>query len=287
LTPLVLVPGLLCDERLWRHQAEGLSDLADQILIPDVTGQDSMASMARDVLEAAPERFALAGLSMGGYVSLEVMRQAPERVEALALLDTSARPDTPEQTEARLALVELARGGRFDEVWQGLLPMVVHPDRVDEPEIRSVVREMAHTVGPEGFERQERAIIARPDSRPDLPAISCPTLVLYGCEDALTPPHLHEELADGILDASLHKIENCGHLSTLERPEAVTHAMRAWLEALANRPVEDAYRGSQGPEVQGPDTQGQRPALSPYVSDTQHHPPAPVRRNRTPGAAEG
>jgi pimeloyl-ACP methyl ester carboxylesterase len=240
LTPLVLVPGLLCDERLWRHQVDGLSDLADQILIPDVTGGDSMAGLARGVLEAAPERFALAGLSMGGYVSLEVTRQAPERVEALALLDTSARPDTPEQTEARLALVGLARGGRFGEVWQGLLPKVVHPDRVEEPGLRSVVREMAHAVGPEGFERQERAIIGRPDSRPDLPAICCPTLILCGRDDALTPPHLHQELAEGIPGARLIQIDHCGHLSTLERPEAVTRAMRAWLEPFANQPTEDA-----------------------------------------------
>ncbi|HEV2744080.1 MAG TPA: alpha/beta hydrolase, partial [Rubrobacter sp.] len=141
------MPGLLCDERLWRHQAGGLADLAGRILIPDVTGEDTVAGMARRVLEAAPERFALAGLSMGGYVSLEIMRQAPGRVAALALLDTSARPDTPEQTEARLALVELARGGRFDEVWRLLLPKIVHPDRVDDPESRSMVREMAHAVG--------------------------------------------------------------------------------------------------------------------------------------------
>jgi len=198
--------------------------------------------MARGILEAAPERFALAGLSMGGYVSLEVMRQAPGRVEALALLDTSARPDTPEQTEARLALIELARAGRFDEVWQGLLPKVVHPDRVEEPGIRTAVREMAYTVGPEGFERQERAIIGRPDSRPDLPNIPCPTLVLCGRDDALTPPHLHEELADGIPEASLRQIDNCGHLSTLERPEAVTRAMRAWLETLVDRPAGDVYQ---------------------------------------------
>ncbi|MBA2510439.1 MAG: alpha/beta hydrolase, partial [Rubrobacteraceae bacterium] len=129
---LVLVPGLLCDERLWRHQAEGLADLASFIHVLDVTGQDSVEGMARGVLETAPERFALAGLSMGGYVALEVMRRAPDRVEALALLDTSARPDTPGQTEARLALIELAWGGRFDEVWRTLLPKIVHPDRVGD-----------------------------------------------------------------------------------------------------------------------------------------------------------
>ena len=240
MTPLVLVPGLLCDERLWRHQAGGLADLAGRVLIPDVTGEDTVAGITRGILEAAPERFALAGLSMGGYISLEIVRQAPERVEALALLDTSARPDTPEQTEARLALIELTRAGRFDEVWRRLLPKIVHPDRVEEPGIRSDVSAMAHAVGPEGFGRQERAIIGRPDSRGDLPNISCPTLVLCGRDDILTPPHLHEELAEGIPGAHLHKIDHCGHLSTLERPEAVTRAMRAWLEALANRPAEDA-----------------------------------------------
>jgi len=236
---LVLLPGLLCDERLWRHQAGGLADLAGRVLIPDVTGQDSVAGIARGILETAPERFALAGLSMGGYVSLEIMRQAPERVEALALLDTSARPDTPQQTEARLALIKLARSGRFDEVWRGLLPRIVHPARIEDPEIRSDVRAMAHAVGPEGFERQERAIIGRPEGRPGLPSISCPTLVLCGRDDALTPPHLHEELAAGIPGARLCQIEACGHLSTLERPEAVTRAMRRWLDALANRPAED------------------------------------------------
>ena len=239
---LVLVPGLLCDERLWRHQAEGLADLAGRVLVPDVTGGDSVAEMARGILDVAPGRFSLAGLSMGGYVALEVMRQAPDRVEALALLDTSARPDTPEQTEARLALIGLARTGRFDEVWRGLLPKIVHPDRVGDPELRTTVREMAHAVGPGGFERQERAIIGRPDSRDDLIGISCPTLILCGRDDALTPPHLHEELADGIPGARLRQIENCGHLSTLERPEAVTNAMREWLESLADRPAEDAYQ---------------------------------------------
>ena len=241
---LVLVPGLLCDGRLWHHQAEGLADLAGRVLVPEVTGGDSVASMARGILDTAPDRFSLAGLSMGGYVALEVMRQAPERVEALALLDTSARPDTPEQTEVRLALIRLARAGRFDEVWQGLLPKIVHPERVEDPGLRSTVREMAHAVGPGGFERQERAIIGRPDSRPDLPGISCPALILCGRDDVLTPPRLHEELADGIPGARLRQIENCGHLSTLERPEAVTNAMREWLESLADQPADDAYHQS-------------------------------------------
>ena len=237
-TALVLVPGLLCDERLWRHQARGLADLADPILIPDVTGHDSVEGMARDVLEAAPGRFALAGLSMGGYVALEIVRQAPERVEALALLDTSARPDTPEGTQTRLALIEMAREGRFDEVWRTLLPKIVHPDRVEDPDLVAAVEGMARSVGPEAFERQERAIIGRPDSRGDLPGISCPTLVLCGREDTLTPPPLHEELADGIPGAILRLVDRSGHLSTLERPREVTDAMREWLRALDARGTE-------------------------------------------------
>ena len=236
MTPaLVLIPGLLCDERLWRHEIEGLADLADPILVPDVTGQDSMQEMARAVLGAAPERFALAGLSMGGYVALEIMRQDPERVEALALLDTSARPDTPEQTKTRLALIKMAQDGRFDEAWRTLLPKIVHPDRTKDPEIVAAVEGMARSVGPEAFERQERAIIGRPDSRTDLRGISCPTLVLCGRDDALTPPPLHEELAAGIPGVSLRMVDRCGHLSTLERPEEVTQAMREWLGALGTQ----------------------------------------------------
>jgi pimeloyl-ACP methyl ester carboxylesterase len=231
----------LCDERLWSHQVQGL---AGTVHVADVTGQDSVGGMARHILKDAPERFALAGLSMGGYVSLEVLRQAPDRVAGLALLDTSARPDTPWQTEGRLALVRLAREGRFDEVWRTLLPRIVHPDRVEDPGIVSLVGGMARAVGPVAFERQERAIIGRPDSRGDLPGISCPTLVLCGRDDALTPPPLHEELAEAIRGARLQVIEHCGHLSALERPEAVTGAMGAWLETLADRSTEDAYQGS-------------------------------------------
>lgn len=227
-TPLVLVPGLLCDDRLWRHQAEHIADLADPI-IADVTRGDSMLEMARAVLDASPERFALAGLSMGGYVALDIMRDAPERVTRLVLLDTSARADTPEQTATRRELIELSREGRFEEVPHRLLPNIVHPDRLDDERLTSTVFAMAKAVGPEAFVRQEQAIIGRPDSRGDLPDIACPTLVLCGRQDALTPVCLHEEMADLIPDSRLRVIEKCGHLSALERPEAVTVALREWI----------------------------------------------------------
>ena len=227
--PLVFVPGLLCDDRLWRHQVEHLADLADPT-IADVTRGASMPEMARAVLDAAPERFALAGLSMGGYVALEIMRIAPERVARLALLDTSARTDTPEQTVMLRELIELSREGRFDEVPHRLLPNIVHPERLDDARLTSTVFAMAEAVGPEAFVRQEEAIIGRPDSREDLRGIACPTLVLCGREDALTSMHLHEEMTDLIPGSRLRVIEKCGHLSALERAEGVTAVLRKWLD---------------------------------------------------------
>jgi pimeloyl-ACP methyl ester carboxylesterase len=225
----VLVPGLLCDERLWRHQVLNLQDLAEPV-VTDVMKGSSVSEIADAVLEAAPERFSLAGLSMGGYVALEIMRAAPERVERLALLDTSARADSPEQTEARRALIHLAQNGRFEEVPRELLPSQVHPDRLGDERLVDTVLDMANAVGPEAFVRQEQAIIDRSDSRGDLPHIACPTLVLCGREDALTPLHLHEEMASLIPGSQLRVIEACGHLSTLERPAEVTEALREWLE---------------------------------------------------------
>ena len=233
--PLVLVPGLLCDKRLWQPQAERLADLPDPI-IANVIGDGSVSEMARSVLDAAPSagRFALAGLSMGGYVALEVMRVAPERVARLALLDTSARADTPEQTSERRELIELAEKGRFEEVPRRLLPRMLHPDRLDDERLTSTVFGMADAVGPEAFVRQEEAITGRPDSRETLLGIACPTLVLCGREDALTPLPLHEEMASLIPGSRLRVVEKCGHLSTLERPEAVTAALREWLETAGN-----------------------------------------------------
>lgn len=229
-TALVLVPGLLCDQRLWQHQVENLSDLAEPVAA-DVTESYTIDGLAQAVLRAAPDRFFLAGLSLGGYVALRVVRAAPERVMRLALLDTSARADTPEQTAARLELIEIARGGRFEEVPQRLLPSFVHPRRLDDAALTSTVVNMARAVGPQAFVRQERAIIKRPDARQYLASISCPSLVLCGREDALTPLYLSEELADGIPGANLLMIESCGHLSTIERPEEVTAGLREWLES--------------------------------------------------------
>jgi pimeloyl-ACP methyl ester carboxylesterase len=226
--PLILLPGLLCDRALWAPQLASLSDIAD-MTVGDLTGADSLAGMVSAVLQGAPARFALAGLSMGGYAAFEVMRQAPERVERLALLDTSARPDTPEHKKSRLELIELAKRGNFKGVTPRLLPRWVHPSRVNDPEIVTTVTEMTQRVGRDAFVRQQTAIMNRPDSRPLLSRIHCPTLVLCGHEDASTPPELHREIATDIADARLVIVPECGHLSTIERPDAVNDALRRWL----------------------------------------------------------
>jgi pimeloyl-ACP methyl ester carboxylesterase len=228
---VVFVPGLLCDARLWRAQAEALAGRAD-CWIADATRSDTMAGLARDLLADSPfERFALAGLSMGGYAALEVVRQAPERVDRLALLDTSARADTPEQSQKRRDFIALTDRGRFVGVTDALLPLLIHPSRLADADLVAVVKAMAGEIGKEAFVRQERAIMSRADSRPLLPGIACPTLVLCGRQDALTPLERHEEIAAAVPGARLEVVEDCGHLSTLERPAAVNAALGCWLAA--------------------------------------------------------
>ena len=227
-TPLVLLPGLLCDAALWRGQVAGLVDVAD-CSVADLTRDDSLVAMARRVLQAAPPQFALAGLSMGGYCAFEVMRQAPQRVTRLALLDTSARADTPEQISRRRGLIELAENGEFKGVTPRLLPLFIHPDRLNDKALTGAVTAMAERVGRDAFLRQQKAIIGRVDSRASLANIKCPTLVLCGREDQLTPLALHEEMVPLIAGVRLDVIDHCGHLSTMERPEAVTAELRQWL----------------------------------------------------------
>jgi pimeloyl-ACP methyl ester carboxylesterase len=229
-TPLILLPGLLLDARLWSRQVENLADLAE-IEVADLIGPDTVGAMAERVLAMRSGRFALAGLSMGGYVAFEIMRRAPERVLRLALLDTTARPDTPEQIARRRGLMELAQKGRFLGVTPRLLPQLLHPDHVRDHAIANTVAQMARSVGRDGFLAQQRAIIGRPDSRPDLARIRCPALVLGGRQDAVTPPEVMEEIAAGIPGARLRLLDRCGHLSPLEQPEAVTAALADWLRS--------------------------------------------------------
>jgi pimeloyl-ACP methyl ester carboxylesterase len=227
-TNLVLVPGLLCTRALWEPQIAALGDIAD-ITVADHTRHDTMDAIARSILAAAPERFALAGLSMGGFISYAILRQAPQRVTRLALLDTGYRADTPERKDQRLRRNELARREGAGAVQDELMPLLIHKDRLGDKAFTALVRQMAVDTGTEALVRQHAALMGRPDSRPFLASIKCPTLVLVGREDALTPVDIAQEIVAGIPGARLEIIPDCGHLSTMERPEAVNRALRAWL----------------------------------------------------------
>ncbi|MBP0492390.1 alpha/beta fold hydrolase [Pararoseomonas indoligenes] len=230
-TPLLLLPGLLCDARLWRDQVAGLGAAATPV-VADLTLDESVSAMAERALAAmdaaGATRFALAGLSMGGYVAFEVMRRAPERVERLALLDTSARPDTPEQSRQRRGLMSLTRTGQFRGVTPRLIPRLLHAENQAGPLAEEVIA-MAGRVGKEAFLRQQAAILGRPDSRPDLAGIAVPALVAVGEADVLTPPDLAREMAEGIPGARLQVLPGCAHLPPMERPGEVTALLRDWL----------------------------------------------------------
>ncbi len=220
----VLIPGLLCTPRLYFGQLPALWRFG-AVTVADHKRDDTMAGIARRILAAAPPRFALVGLSMGGYVAFEIIRQAPERVAKLALLDTTARPDAPEQTEARKRQIEMAQRGEFDGIAALLFPRFVAAARHGDRALQAVVRTMANDTGAEAFIRQQTAIMNRVDSRPALGAVGCPTLVVVGEQDALTPPDRAAEMVAAIPNARQVVVPDCGHLCTLEQPEAVTQAL--------------------------------------------------------------
>jgi pimeloyl-ACP methyl ester carboxylesterase len=226
--PLLLVPGLTCTARLYEPQVAALWPLAP-VMIPDHRQDDHIDAVARRILDNAPPRFSLAGLSMGGYIAFAMMRQAPERIARLALLDTAARADTPEQTATRQTQIAMTQAGRYAEIPDLSMPRYVHPNRQNDAVLTATVRRMAEETGSEAFMRQLKAIMSRPDSRPALPGIRCPTLVLVGDADVATPPELSQEMAAAIPGATLVVVPDCAHLSTLEQPDAVNAALTDWL----------------------------------------------------------
>lgn len=233
--PLVLLPGTLCDAELWRHQTRYLADMAAPS-VGDLTRDDAIAAMAERVLEAAPPRFALAGLSMGAIVAFEIVRRAPERVLALALLNTNPAAPDDNQVAAWREEMRMARDGRFAEIVEDRwVPSLLAASGSKGLSLRHAIRGMAHRVGPTSYARQLSAQIGRPDSWSSFAAISCPTLVLGGRQDTICPPALHEDIAAAIPNARLTIVEDCGHLSARERPEAVTALLRQWLERIRER----------------------------------------------------
>jgi pimeloyl-ACP methyl ester carboxylesterase len=224
--PIVLVPGLFCTPRLYAEQMTALWQFGP-VTVADHRRENTMTDVARSILFNAPPSFALVGLSMGGYIALEIMRQAPERVSKLALLDTTARPDSPEQTKVRNDQIAISRSGGYGKIPYAAMPMLLHNH--ENATLRNIILQMAAETGADAFVRQQQAIIGRADSRPLLATIRCPTLVLVGEQDRLIPPDRSQELAAGIAGARYVVIPDCGHVSTIEQPQATTQALVDWL----------------------------------------------------------
>lgn len=225
--PFVLISGLNATTAVFAGLAQALWPLGPVTLANHVVG-DGVAGIAANILRDAPPRFALLGFSMGGYVSLEIMRQAPERVSKLCLLDTTARPDAPEASDKRRERMALARAGRFAETVEEGFEMTVHPDHLGREDLKAITREMALAMGPETFLRHQAAIIGRPDSRPTLAGIKVPTAVITGDADRITPPEAAREMAAAIPGAQLTLIPGAGHMAIIEQPEATIAAILAW-----------------------------------------------------------
>ncbi|SKA32547.1 Pimeloyl-ACP methyl ester carboxylesterase [Enhydrobacter aerosaccus] len=233
-TPLLLVPGLLCSPRLFAPQVAALSDIAD-IVVPDwrkapLSIFDSWGATARWILDQMPPgRFALAGLSLGGMISVEIMQIAAERVSKLALLDTGMRAQNDTEKAIRRARVRLADDGNFELVLGLQLARFLPAYRLPDKALVDEVMMMCRETGVEIYKRQEELAAVRVDRRPDLPKITCPTVVVCGRDDVTTPLAFSEEIAAGITGSELAVIEQCGHLVTMEKPAETNAILRRWL----------------------------------------------------------
>jgi pimeloyl-ACP methyl ester carboxylesterase len=225
---LCLLPGLLCDRHVFETQIRALASQFD-VRVADFRGHDSIGNMAESVLAMAPPRFAVAGHSMGGRVALAVMRIAPERVERLALLDTGAGPARDSEPQQRQLLVDLAHTEGMSALARRWLPPMVHPARLLDQALMQPLFAMVERMTPQIFERQVHALLNRPDETDGLQHIHCPTLIAVGRQDGWSPLAQHQAMADAIGHARLTVFEDCGHMSTVEAPDAVTVALRSWL----------------------------------------------------------
>lgn len=226
--PVVLIPSQLCTEDLWMPQIPALEKLAD-VRVAVQRDHDNVGAMADALLQSLPPRFSIMGHAFGGFVAFEILRRAPGRVASLALLSSLARNDTPKQTARREGYLRLVEAGNFDGIIEERIPMLLHPDHVKDAALVAIVRKMAADTGAEAFLNQQRAIMARPDSRPSLGAISCPTLILYARQDGIATMEHQQEMLDGIPGPRFEIIEDSGHMMTLEQPDAVTQILCDWI----------------------------------------------------------
>jgi pimeloyl-ACP methyl ester carboxylesterase len=228
-TPLVLLPGMMCDGRLFGPQIEAFAG-ERQIIIPKLTDHDSISGLASAVLAETPERFALCGLSMGGIVAMEMMRQASQRIERIALLDTNHQAEVPQVSRARLPQMIAVREGRLKAVMRNeMKPRYLAPGP-QKRQILDLCLEMALDLGPHVFLRQSRALIDRNDQSATLRAARQPALILCGRLDQLCPVARHELMAAMMANAELSVIDDAAHLPTLENPEATNRVLSQWLE---------------------------------------------------------
>ncbi len=231
---LMLLPGLMCDRTVWQPQIDALQqDWHCQV--PNYEFADSLGAMADHVLKEAPDRFALAGHSMGGRVALEVMRRAPQRVTRLALLDTGYKALAPgeageREIAGRMRLVAMAREQGMRTMGADWLQGMVHPDRLNDATLCNAILDMIASKTPEIFERQINALINRPDGTDVLDQIQCPTSFICGRQDGWSPLERHYEMAELVPESQVIAIEDAGHMSTMERPEAMNEAFREWLK---------------------------------------------------------
>lgn len=228
MTPLVLIPGMMCDERLFGPQA-GILGATRTVLVARIDGHDTVEGMARAVLDQAPRRFALAGLSLGGIVAMAVMALAPERVERLALMDTNPLAETPEVRSRREPQIEAVRAGRLADVMAEQMIPAYGAEGAPAAAIADLCLDMALSLGPEVFVRQSRALQRRPDRSDMLARVAVPTLVLTGAQDRLCPMQRHALMQGLVPGSRLAVVAAAGHLPTLQNPDATTHEMQAWL----------------------------------------------------------
>lgn len=226
--PILFLPGMMCDARLFAPQIDSLSR-DRMVAVSPLTAHERVEDLAIDILAHAPRRFALAGLSYGGIVAMEVVRRAPERVTRLALMDTNPMAETPERAAEREPQIVGARAGRLEAIMREEMKPAYLAKGPFKAEILDMVMDMARHLGPEIFVRQSRALQRRKDQSKNLKLIGCPTLVLCGAEDSLCPPKRHEAMAELIPNATLEVIDGAGHLPPLEQPKATTDALRWWL----------------------------------------------------------
>lgn len=225
---LLLLPGLMCDAAVWDQPRKMLGDIS-RVAIANYEGADSLEGMARQVLSAAPDKFCVAGHSMGGRIALEVARLEGKRVEKLALLDTGVHSRAKGERAQRQKLLDLAREHGMKGVAEAWAPPMVHPDRRGDAALMKSIFDMIGRTSVVEFERQVHALLTRPDASKYLPNISCEALVLCGREDGWAPVRQHMEIADKLPNASFVIIENCGHMAPMERPQEVGDALREWL----------------------------------------------------------